>query len=306
MSKPLVSVITGYYNRKDNILPSINSILNQSYENIEYIIFDDASTDGTSDILSSIKSERLLLVRHKINLGFTRGLIDAIRLSRGTYIALHGAGDYSYKDRVALQVEHMEENKHVGLVGCHSLSMNYGGREYYLNTKKTTFKHGEVLIRRSALEETGGYNSIYRFGQFTPMKAKISERYDIGCVERILYKQYLFLEGVERNASKKYAQLYYRKMHQQIKKADVGSRMFDEYRLPVINNAKINKAIYLSRLMSERSVETDELFDCSLKENNPYLHLLKNSSINAPRFFVVHVLLIAPIILRRIVTRMSR
>jgi len=104
--KELVSVIIPAYNAEKTIAKSIESVLNQSYQEIEVIVADDASTDGTVEIVKQFKKrdKRVILLQNNENRGcyFVRN--DAIRISKGKYIAIQDSDDISLKRRIEQQV----------------------------------------------------------------------------------------------------------------------------------------------------------------------------------------------------------
>lgn len=104
--KDLVSIIMPTYNAEETIEMAIQSLLRQSYKEIEIIIADDGSTDSTPEIVNKMqkKDSRVIYKRFEINRGcyFVRN--DAIRLSNGKYIAINDADDFSLSNRIETQV----------------------------------------------------------------------------------------------------------------------------------------------------------------------------------------------------------
>ena len=92
-NKPLVSVIIPTYNRGRLILDSINSVLNQTYKNIELIVVDDCSTDNTEEILKSINDSRIKYVKLEKNSGACIARNKGIELSTGEFIAFNDSDD---------------------------------------------------------------------------------------------------------------------------------------------------------------------------------------------------------------------
>jgi glycosyltransferase involved in cell wall biosynthesis len=96
---PLISVIIPTYNVENYIIDSVNSIINQTYKNIEIIIVDDNSNDNTFKILNSLKEldSRIKLYKNNKNLKIVNTLNFAISVSSGEYIARMDGDDISYK-----------------------------------------------------------------------------------------------------------------------------------------------------------------------------------------------------------------
>lgn len=209
---PLVSIITCYYNRKDNLEASISSILDQSYPNFEFIIFDDCSTDGTFELLQQFADHpKVKIIRPQMNMGMTKGLVWAISKAKGKYIAIHGAGDVSYRDRIQKQVNILESRPEVGLVGCLIEDVR-DGSEIEIQSpigewEGFRFSHGEVMYRSSLYFLAGGYNTLLKYGQFTMLKNELLKLAEGAYVNEVLYKRIHFSDGVTRNPTRKFSQL---------------------------------------------------------------------------------------------------
>ena len=83
--KPLVSVIVSTYNRAGTILRTLESILNQTYTNIEIIVVDDGSTDNTLELLAGLKDERIRIIKHPVNRGVTAAKNTGLDNIRGEW-----------------------------------------------------------------------------------------------------------------------------------------------------------------------------------------------------------------------------
>lgn len=114
--EPLVSVVMPVYNAEKYIQTSIDSLLNQTYSNIEIIVIDDASTDKTAQQISSINDNRIRYYKNDLNLGVGKSLNKAIQLSKGLLIARMDADDISHRQRLEKQVAYLQEHKDVELV----------------------------------------------------------------------------------------------------------------------------------------------------------------------------------------------
>jgi glycosyltransferase involved in cell wall biosynthesis len=109
-SQPLVSVVMPTFNTLEFISQAVDSILIQSHKNIELIIVDDGSTDGTQDYIMALKDVRINYHRFESNRGVIFARNYAISLAKGQFIALMDSDDISDPDRIRIQLEYMNRN----------------------------------------------------------------------------------------------------------------------------------------------------------------------------------------------------
>lgn len=111
IEKDLVSIIMSNYNTPEVFLKaSIESILCQTYENFEFIIIDDCSTDGSLRIIESYSDKRIKIIRNDINMGITKSLNRGLKCAKGEFVARMDADDVSYPQRFEKQVEFLRAN----------------------------------------------------------------------------------------------------------------------------------------------------------------------------------------------------
>ncbi|PZD93049.1 glycosyltransferase family 2 protein [Paenibacillus sambharensis] len=114
---PKVSVIMPVYNNAPYLQEAVSSILHQSFRDFEFLIFDDCSTDGSSEILASIRDPRVRLIRNPYNRGLIANLNEGLNMAQGEYIVRMDGDDVSLPDRIMLQVQFMDANPAVGICG---------------------------------------------------------------------------------------------------------------------------------------------------------------------------------------------
>ena len=117
MSKPLVSILIPVYNAGEYLRPSVQSILSQTYSNIDVHIIDDGSTDGCMDSIADIVDSRVHITVQK-NSGKPTALNRAMEQMSGTFYAIHDADDISHPRRIEQQVAGMLENPEAAAVFC--------------------------------------------------------------------------------------------------------------------------------------------------------------------------------------------
>ena len=134
-NKKLISVIIPMYNSEEYIKTTLYSALNQSYKNIEIIVIDDASTDGSVEIIRKIASSdnRIRLISNEINKGVAESRNTGILSSNGEYLAFLDSDDIWIKNKLEIQMEELEKsNKDVSYTSFEFIkkSGELTGKEY--------------------------------------------------------------------------------------------------------------------------------------------------------------------------------
>ena len=124
-NKKLVSVILSTFNSSETISTSLESILSQTYKNIELLVVDDCSTDNTYEILNDYKKNysQIKLFKNTENIGLTRSLNFLIDKSKGEFIARQDSDDISNLDRIKKQLKFIHAYK---LDGCTTRALKDG------------------------------------------------------------------------------------------------------------------------------------------------------------------------------------
>jgi len=115
IENPKVSIIMSVYNGENYLKEAIDSILNQTFKDFEFIIINDGSTDKSLRIIKSYKDPRIVLIS-RANRGLAKSLNEGIKKAKGEYIARMDADDISKKDRLQKQISFLGRNKDVSLV----------------------------------------------------------------------------------------------------------------------------------------------------------------------------------------------
>lgn len=114
--KPLISVFIPVYNCEEYIEQAVQSILAQTYKNIEVILVDDCSTDRTCEVINSIQDSRIYLYKNSCNMGIPYTRNRGLELARGEYLAFLDADDYSYPLRLEHSLRFLQENPEYKIV----------------------------------------------------------------------------------------------------------------------------------------------------------------------------------------------
>jgi glycosyltransferase involved in cell wall biosynthesis len=170
---PLISVLLSVYNDEKNIKKSIDSILLQSYKNIELLVMDDCSLDRTYEILNEINDSRVKIFRNKENQGLTKSLNTLIENSSGKILARQDSDDISLPTRLEVQYRNLLKYQ---LDACTT-------RAYVKNSKrsipryshflpfsfvvrfKNPFIHGTLMVKKKVLQDIGLYDENIKYAQ---------------------------------------------------------------------------------------------------------------------------------------------
>ena len=143
---PLVSVVMPVRNTGIFLMEAISSILSQTYKNIELIIVNDASTDETSKILSSLKDKRVRIFKNKKRLGVTAAANIAISKANGKLIARMDGDDIASLNRIEKQVKFLKNHKNVVAVGGQCQLINAEGQVFGSKTFPQTYSKIKKMI----------------------------------------------------------------------------------------------------------------------------------------------------------------
>lgn len=115
MPLPRVSILMSVYNGEDFLQESIESTLNQSFQDFEFLVINDGSTDRSVEVIRSYHDPRIRLINNPTNLGQSRSLNRGFDISRGEYVAHLDCDDVNSPDRLTRQVAFMDTRRDVGI-----------------------------------------------------------------------------------------------------------------------------------------------------------------------------------------------
>ena len=140
-----ISVIMPAYNCEKYIRQAIDSILNQTYQNIELLISDDKSTDNTKKILDSYSDTRIKRFDNNINLGYLKTFNKLIALAEGDYITFQDGDDYSELNRLELLLKEFKNDNELG--ACGSNYNRVDAKRNIVSTSNFALTHEEILSK---------------------------------------------------------------------------------------------------------------------------------------------------------------
>ena len=198
-----ISVIVPVFNGELTIQETINSILNQTFENIEVIISNDGSTDSTLEIVSNISDSRIKILSYP-NAGVSASRNRGISQAKGEYISFMDADDLWTPDKLELQWQALQDNPQASVAYSwtdyidESSNFLKSGRRIKVNGDAfskllvTNFLENgsNPLISKEAVEKVGGFDESLFAAEDKDMWLKLSVDYEFVCVEKpqILYR----------------------------------------------------------------------------------------------------------------------
>ncbi len=205
----LVSVIIPTYNRESTIEKSLQSVMNQTYKNIEIIVIDDGSTDNTENIVKDIQDERILYIKQE-NKGVSRARNTGILNSKGEYIAFQDSDDIWHANKLEVQMKKFR-NSQYGLVYSSfnkiyekknsvlpKLKRGKEGNIYFDLLKLNFIGCPTVILKKEVVEKCGIFDeSLHKYEDWEYF-IRISREYKVLFVEEVLVDSYYSPEGVNK------------------------------------------------------------------------------------------------------------
>lgn len=230
MNEIELSVLMPVFNAKNKITATIDSILKQSYTNFELIIVDDGSIDGTAEIISQIKDNRVKLISIDHS-GIVNALNIGFKYCKGKYIIRHDAEDLSHPKRFEILFNIMKQNENIDIVATKSFIFNekYKIIGIYPLRKITNLNrivdnnvsiicHPSVIMKKSCIENVNGYPSYKHIEDFVLWKKFRNLNYNFQYVNLPLYGIIKSNKGISFENSKKQFENVYKYIG--VKKSD--------------------------------------------------------------------------------------
>jgi cellulose synthase/poly-beta-1,6-N-acetylglucosamine synthase-like glycosyltransferase len=203
MSKPKVSVLMSVRDGERFLSRSVPSILDQTFDDFEFIIVDDGSVDGTRGRILEFADmdSRVVPLALDSNIGLTAALNLGLEKARGEYIARQDADDLSAPRRLDCQVEFLDSRLEIGVCGTRfwvatedwapvfsfSFPKDDVGIKRLLKRGVNPIAHGSAMFRRSALEGLSFPRYRFRYGQDYDLWSRFSEKTRLAVLPEELY-----------------------------------------------------------------------------------------------------------------------
>lgn len=163
------------YNCEDTIVEAIESIINQTYDDFEFIIINDGSTDKTLEKINQFCDRRIKIINNEHNLGIIKTLNIGLNIALGKYIARMDSDDISMPNRLEKQIEYLENHKDIILLGTGRLIFGEGiksNQQSYPESDEdirayaflaNPFIHPALMFRRTVIDSGIVYKEAYKY-----------------------------------------------------------------------------------------------------------------------------------------------
>lgn len=214
---PILSVLMPVFNSEQFVAEAIDSILNQTFKDFEFLILDDASTDKSFEIIKDFenKDSHIKVYQNEKNLGVVESRNKLIELSQGKYIAWIDSDDIALPNRFEKQIKFLEEHPEIGLVGAYPVIIDENSKKtgkWWFETDPqklkielffhSPFLSSSIVIRKSALPQNY-YDSRFPVAEDFDLYSKISENSEIANIHETLVKYRINSKGLSKSNSEK-------------------------------------------------------------------------------------------------------
>ena len=207
-SDSMVSVIMGVNRDDGNLLKSIESILRQTHNDLEFIIVNDGSSEDVKGLVGEILDDRIVLI-NSAKIGLTAALNIALKKSKGKYIARHDAGDYSSKDRFYEQIKFLKQNPTISMCGSWIEEFSSSGIDLGITSFPTihseiqnripyqnVFCHGSIMARKDDFVRVKGYREEFKHSQDYDLWLRYIEFFKVANLNTPLYRRIISPDSI--------------------------------------------------------------------------------------------------------------
>lgn len=208
----MVSVIIPAYNRADKILPAVESVLNQTYTDLELIIVDDGSGDNTKEVIESINDSRLKYVRQE-NAGACAARNNGIKQAKGEYIAFHDSDDIWHSDKLKKQMDALIRND-ADIVCCKLIKIYSDGktelkpdtlRQGFMKPVTNLFGIGtQTIVAKRKVFDEFSFDTDFPCFQECELLYRATKQFSLYCLDEGLVDYFVGNDSISSNHTKKY------------------------------------------------------------------------------------------------------
>jgi glycosyltransferase involved in cell wall biosynthesis len=196
-TNPPISVVMPVHNARPFLGESIRSILEQTFSDFEFVILDDASTDGSVELLRewSLRDKRIQLHEGKKRLGLSGSSNAVVSKARASIVARMDADDIAHPDRLRRQWNIIDSRPDVAVIGTLCNGIDASGREVRPRDRwrlvrrsvYIPFPHGSAMFRREVFDQVGGYDESASGGEDQDLFLRMASRGRVLTLPDVLY-----------------------------------------------------------------------------------------------------------------------
>ena len=259
--KPLVTVLMNCYNGEKFIHQAIKSILQQSHQYLELVIFDNASKDKTVEIIKSFKDKRIRLFENKKNLGLGPSRVKAQKKIKGEYVAIADSDDYNSPRRIEKQLDILRSKNDISFV-CSWIKyvdvknkiigqkkLNLGFKEIKETLLwQNILPHTSIMYKKKLAKKVGWYSKKLEYSQDYDLSLKLLKNYKCSIIKKFLAFHRIREDSMtatkklqkkriqEHLVNLKNARVLYREMNKYLIRLNTRSIELNELKLLLIDN----------------------------------------------------------------------
>lgn len=206
--KNLITVLMPVFNSGLFVKEAIESILNQSYQNFEFLIINDGSTDQSHAIISSFSDSRIKYINNEVNKGIVDTLNEGLKLSKGRYIARMDADDIALPNRLSKQVNFLAANPTYKLCGSRAIAIDIYGKEInnlnrpqhsakikVFNLFRNAFIHPTIMADAETIKKFA-YSEDFKYAEDYFLFSQITMSYPVANLRQRLLQYRIHEESI--------------------------------------------------------------------------------------------------------------
>jgi len=277
----LVTVLINCRNEEKFVSRAIKSVLFQTYKNIEVIIWDDASSDSTPEIIKTFNDKRIKFFKNENHLGLGPSRCRASNKISGDLVAILDADDEMFKTRIEIQVNEFKKNNNLALVGSWIKFRNINGKaikenffkkspfNIYVNSDQikekmmvtNIFVHSSIMYKKENAIKVGWYSNKLEYSQDYDLSLKLIKLYDSKIITELLTLVTIRKESMTQSDNLKKIRLTEAisilekcksefKMNKKISSINLREISWYKLKLDLMNNLSIiSKLFYILRII---------------------------------------------------------
>lgn len=198
-SQPLISVIIPTYNRENHVTKAIQSVIDQTYNNIEIIVVDDGSTDNTRNIVSTYQDKIIYIYKNNGGVSSARNI--GISKAKGDYISFLDSDDSWYPEKLKKQMDYLSVNKYLAGVLCDVEFINHNNELMKVSNIRKQIPHDGIIVKylfiklltmcsilthKDVFDSIGTFDESLNTAEDIDMLLRIASRYKIGVLSEPL------------------------------------------------------------------------------------------------------------------------